>query len=145
MRFLRLLALGLVLMVPVLALGAKKPPEPPVVKVQHILVAFKGSVPSKTIERTKAEAQALADELLERARGGEEFDALVKEYTADKYPGIYVLTNTGAPRRSGAQMREQMVPGFGDVAFRLAVGEIGMAQHHGVNSPFGWHVIKRLE
>ena len=145
MRLVRPLAFGLALLVPVLALGEKKAPEPQAVKVQHILVGFKGSVKGKTIERTKAEAQALAEKLVERARAGEDFDALVKQYTDDRYPGIYTLTNAGAPRRSGAHTREQMVPGFGDVAFRLAVGEVGMASHHGVNSPYGWHVIKRLE
>jgi foldase protein PrsA len=131
------------LLVPLLL--ASKPPEPPWVKVQHILVGFKGSIHGKTIERTKAEAQALAEKLLERAKGGEDFDALVKQYTDDRYPGIYILTNTNAPRRGDARMREQMVVAFGDVAFRLGVGEIGMAAHSGVNSPYGWHIIKRLE
>jgi foldase protein PrsA len=124
---------------------ASKPPEPQWVKVQHILVGFKGSIHGKPIERTKAEAQALAEKLLERARAGEDFDALVKQYTDDRYPGIYTLTNTNAPRRGDARTRDQMVVAFGDVSFRLGVGEIGMAAHHGANSPYGWHIIKRLE
>jgi parvulin-like peptidyl-prolyl isomerase len=38
-----------------------------------------------------------------------------------------------------------MVPGFGDVAFELKVGEVGLCPFDGVRSPFGFHVIKRLE
>ena len=41
--------------------------------------------------------------------------------------------------------RDGMVPGFGDVAFSLEVGECGVAPHDPVASPYGWHVIKRLE
>jgi parvulin-like peptidyl-prolyl isomerase len=38
-----------------------------------------------------------------------------------------------------------MVPAFGDVGFTLRVGEIGLAPHDPTTSPFGWHVIKRIE
>jgi parvulin-like peptidyl-prolyl isomerase len=119
--------------------------EPDVVVVQHILIAFKKSLPNKKLDRTKKEAQALALELLERAGAGEDFDALVKEYTNDRHPGIYKLTNKGAPLMSGARSREDMVPNFGRISFSLEVGEIGMAKYHPGNSPFGWHIIKRLE
>jgi parvulin-like peptidyl-prolyl isomerase len=37
-----------------------------------------------------------------------------------------------------------MVPGFGDVGWRLKVGEVGVAPNHSIDSPFGWHIIKRL-
>jgi len=142
----RRIAIGFALaLVPSVTAWAAKPVEPTMVVVQHILVGFKNSVTGKTIARTKAEAEALAQALLERARAGEEFDALVRQYTDDRHPGIYRLTNSGAPRRSDARPREQMVPGFGDVAFRLAIGEIGIVRFHAVNSPYGWHVIKRLE
>jgi len=120
--------------------------EPEVVVVQHILVAFKGSVRGKRIERTKKEAKTLAQQLLERATSGEEdFDALVKEYTDDSYPGTYKLTNQGAPRMSGAYQRQDMAVRFGDVAFSLDVGQVGMADYSPTDSPFGWHIIKRLE
>jgi len=39
--------------------------------------------------------------------------------------------------------RSAMVPAFGDIGFALAEGEIGLAEHHEENSPFGWHIIKR--
>jgi parvulin-like peptidyl-prolyl isomerase len=120
--------------------------EPDVVVVQHILIAFKGSVRGKRIERTKKEARALAEQLLDKVRAGDEdFDALVKQHTDDSYPGTYKLTNRDAPRIGGAFQRTDMVPAFGDVAFSLEVGEVGMAEYSAAASPFGWHIIKRLE
>jgi hypothetical protein len=120
--------------------------EPDFIRVQHILISFKGRIPGKPpLERTKKQADALADKLLARAQDGEEFDALVREYTDDKHPGIYDLVNAKAPLRSGARQRKEMVPKFGDVAFRLEVGEIGLVRFNSMTSPYGWHVIKRLE
>jgi hypothetical protein len=125
--------------------GAANSGEPDVVVVQHILIGFKRSVPDKTIDRTKKQALALALDLLERARAGEDFDALVKEQTDDSHPGIYKLTNRGAPLMAKSRARDDMVPNFGRIAFSLEVGEIGLAKFHPGNSPYGWHVIKRLE
>ena len=118
--------------------------EPDLVVVQHVLISFKNKSPGKKLDRTKQEAKALADELLARAKAGEDFDAMVKEYTNDKYPGIYKLTNRGATLLPGAVTRGGFVPAFGDVSFRLEVGEIGMTRY-GTSSPYGWHIIKRLE
>ena len=113
--------------------------------VQHILVGFKNSVRGKEITRSKSQAKKLAFELLDRAEAGEDFGALVEEYTDDSAPGIYVMANddTGVPQ--GAFKRSQMAVSFGDVAFRLEVGAIGIAKHHAMNSPFSYHIIKRLE
>jgi len=126
-------------------LVAKKADEPDVVTVQHILIGFKKTVPNKKLERTKKEAETLALELLERAKAGEDFDGLVKQYTDDSHPGIYVMTNFDMPKRGGGLGREAMVTRFGDVAFSLEVGEVGLAKYHYGSSPYGWHVIKRLE
>jgi hypothetical protein len=120
--------------------------EPDVVVVQHALIAFKGSLPSGEVERTKKEARALAEKLFEEAQAEDfDFDAMVKEYTGDSYPGIYKLTNNGAPIIGGAYQRKQMASRFGDVAFSLEVGEVGLAKYHAMGSPYGWHIIKRLE
>jgi len=76
--------------------------EPAKVHSQHILVSYKGSpraVPG--VMRTKEEAEALVADLLKRAKDGEDFSALVKEYSddnldpADEVPGVYVLLNNG--------------------------------------------------
>lgn len=128
--------------------AAKREDEPQRVKVQHILVAFKRSVPGKKVDRTKDEARVLAEELVERARAAKdeaEFNQLVQQYTDDSAPGIYVLVNEGEPPVPGARGRRDMVPRFGDVAFALEVGEVGLAAYHGGLSPYGWHIIKRLE
>jgi hypothetical protein len=138
-----LVPLAAALLAPPLALAKKD--EPARVVVQHLLIGFKKSVPGKDVQRSRKEAEVLAGELLERARGGEDFEALVREHTDDSFPGIYVLVNAGSPRTSGSFRRADMAARFGDVAFGLAVGEVGLAAHHAALSPYGWHVIKRLE
>jgi hypothetical protein len=126
----------------------QKPATPPAhVLVQHILIGFQGSVPQKQIARTKEDAEKLAKEVLERARKGENFDALVQQYTDDQFPGVYGLANNGVTPDVAKQeyARDGMVAGFGDVAFELSPGNVGMADYDAKKSPFGWHIIKRLE
>lgn len=137
------IVLGLLAVGPVVR-SAEESKEPEVVTVQHILISFKGKS-SKPLTRKKAEAEALAKSLVERIAKGGDFDGLVKQYTDDQYPGIYKITNDGAPIMSGATPRERMAMSFGDVAFSLAVGEVGLARYNGIKSPYGWHIIKRLE
>jgi len=107
--------------------------------VQHVLV--KHTSPGRTPE----EAKKLAYELFERAKGGEDFDAMMKKYSEDPGPGIYGMTNHGAPARPGESSRSGMVKGFGDTGFSLDVGEIGICDYHPTESGHGWHIIKRLE
>jgi arylsulfatase A-like enzyme len=107
------------------------------VDVQHLLVSFKGAPrvdpqPQRTLE----EAEVLAAELFARAKAGEDFDALVKQYTNDAYPGVYSITR---------RRRETLAPAFGDTAWRLEVGELGVAAYDPGTSPFGWHLIKRTK
>jgi hypothetical protein len=115
------------------------------IKLQHNLIAFAGKVPGKNITRTEAEARQLAEEILERAKKGEDFDALVRTYTDDAHPGIYGLSNSGVEPAAGEFSRDRMVPAFGEVGFSLAPGEIGLAVYDARKSPYGWHIIKRLE
>lgn len=118
--------------------------EPERITIQHILISFAGAGTAAT--RTRDEAQALAEETLERARQGEPFDDLVATLTDDSAPGIYALRDVNATPLSASEYpRNRMVPAFGDVGFSLAVGEIGMASHDPASSPYGWHIIKRLE
>ena len=106
-------------------------PEQSVQKVtlQHILIGFVGAKRGSESGHTEAEARALASDVLARARAGEAFTALMKQYTD-------VLTQDD---------RDDYARYFADVGFRLQVGEIGVAPYHRVKSPFGWHVIQRLE
>jgi hypothetical protein len=116
------------------------------VTFQHCLVGVSGHGTQAT--RDAAEAELLAAEIYARARGGEDFDLLVKNHTDDAHPGIYVLTHAPEPA-PGVYSRQQMVPAFGDTAWRLAVGEVGVAAFDGdapaPKSPFGWHLVKRLK
>jgi hypothetical protein len=62
---------------PAAAAAAAAPAEQPAhVIVQHILIAFEGTLPGKNITRTKEAARALAAEVLAKAQKGEDFDAL---------------------------------------------------------------------
>jgi parvulin-like peptidyl-prolyl isomerase len=124
---------------------AEKEAEPDRVVVQHILIGYKRSVPNKKVQRTKKEARALAEKIYRRALEGEDFDLLVEEYTDDSAPGIMSLTNRDAPMRGDSRTRDEVVPGFGDAAFSLEVGEITLVKYSFGSSPYGWHIIKRLE
>lgn len=119
--------------------------EPKLVVVQHVLISFKGSNSKKKVTRTKKQAEQLAYELLDRAQKGDDFDALVKEFTDDQHPGIYAMSNRGLGSPAGGVSRDRMVPEFGDIAFGLEPGEVGIARYSPGGSPYGFHVIKRLE
>lgn len=122
-----------------------KAAEADYIKVQHCLIAFKGSLPKPGLTRTKEEAKTLAYEILEKARKGEDFDALVKTYTDDSHPGIYGMSNLGKPPKPNYYPRNGMVAAFGDTGFPLQVGEYGMADYDTRKSPYGWHIVKRIE
>lgn len=119
--------------------------SPEHITVQHILIGFRGSVTGKDIQRTKEEAKKLAYEILERARKGEDFDGLVRQYTDDSPPGIYGMSGNGVAPAPGEYPRGGMVPAFGNVGFALSPGNIGIADYDPQSSPFGWHIIKRLK
>ncbi len=119
--------------------------EPDHIKVQHILIGAKGTVPGKSITRSLDEAKILAYQLADRARKGEDFGALVSQYTDDAAPGIYGMSNRGVAAGQGEYGRESMVPAFGNVGFPLALGAIGVADFDASTSPYGYHVIKRVE
>ena len=125
----------------------KKTPgkEPDVIKVQHCLIGFQGSVPGKPISRTKEEAKELAERLLKLLKDGDKFEEIINQFTDDSPPGIYKMTNNGVRQIPGAYPRGGMVPAFGDTGFPLQVGEYGLAEHDSMKSPYGWHIVKRIE
>lgn len=102
-------------------------------KVRHILVSWKWKfegVNPKDPERTEAEAWALAEDVVNRARTGEDFVELQKQYNEDgDATHVYDVSPT-----------ESLVKPFLRLASELKVGEVGM-----VESNFGIHVIKRVE
>ncbi|MCB9894202.1 MAG: peptidylprolyl isomerase [Planctomycetes bacterium] len=115
------------------------------IEVQHLLVAHKGAGIGG-VTRSMDEAEKLTAELYAQIKGGADFDALVKENTDDAHPGIYGMTMSGSGDRGrNVYPRKGMVAAFGDVGWRLDVGEVGVAPYHDRNSPYGWHIIKRLK
>jgi parvulin-like peptidyl-prolyl isomerase len=113
--------------------AAPKPP-PDAITAQHVLVAYKGAKDApKSVTRSKADAKTRAGEVATKAREkGADFTALVKEYSDDP----------GSKERLGSLgkfTREKMVKPFSDAAFALGVDETSDV----VETPFGYHVIKR--
>jgi hypothetical protein len=120
--------------------------EPDYITVQHCLIGFSGSVPGKPISRTKEEAKALATQLLADVRAGANFEEVIRKNTNDSPPGIYKMANYGKMALGkGTFERDGMVPAFGNTGFPLQVGEFGLAEYDARESPFGWHIIKRIE
>ena len=109
--------------------------QPSEISARHLLVAYKGGLrASPGIGRSKAEAFARAEEAHKRAAAGEDFVALVKEYSDEP----------GAAERGGDLgkfERQSMVPAFANAAFALKVGEVSAV----VETQFGFHVILRTE
>ena len=119
--------------------------EPDYITVQHCLIAFKGSLPGTPISRSKEEAKELATKLLEEARAGADFAEIIRKNTDDSPPGIYKMANRGAREKQDVYGRDKMVPAFGDTGFPLKVGEFGLAEFDTAKSPYGWHIVKRIE
>jgi len=118
--------------------------EPAVITVKHVLIAFEGAQRSEQ-KRSKDEAMKVAFEVLNRAKTGEDFDKIMKELSNDPGEGTYTLVNTGISAKPGEFGRGDMVAAFGDVGFRIQVGEVGLADYDPKGSPFGLHVIKRVK
>ena len=101
----------------------------------HVLVAFTGADRApKGITRSKADAKKRAEEVAARAKKGEDFTELVKKYSDEP----------GAADRLGSVgrfARDAMARPFSDAAFALEIG----ATSDAVETPFGFHVIKRTQ
>lgn len=106
------------------------------VRVKHVLI--KAEEGSEDYEAKKAEAQKIAD----RAKAGEDFEALIAEVAegGDGDPGMqtqtegYVMSKEGYTLDGGSMIKE-----FSDASNALAVNAVSGI----VPSSYGFHIIKR--
>ena len=99
---------------------------PKTVEARHILIAVD---PDASTEK-EAEAKGRIEDILQKARDGQDFAELAKQYSEgpSKDKGGYL----------GTFKREAMVKPFTDKAFSMNSGEISDP----VRTQFGWHLIK---
>lgn len=108
--------------------------QPEQVHAAHILLATKDLKTNVELpEDKKAAKLKLAEELVKRARAGEDFAKLAKEYSEDP----------GSKDKGGEYTfpRGQMVAEFEAAAFALSPGQVSDV----VTTQFGYHVIKVLD
>ena len=108
--------------------------------VKHILLGWDdlmgASRPDKdarAMARTFRQTEQLALQVFQRARGGEDFDKLIEQYSEDlasaRVLGSYEVRPDG-----------KMEPSFQALALRLNEGEIGVCV-----TRYGFHIVKRVK
>ncbi|MBO4935031.1 MAG: peptidylprolyl isomerase [Clostridia bacterium] len=107
-------------------------------RVKHILFKTQGLTDdkdedgnvTKSADEKKAEIEATYKDVLARAQAGEDFEALIEEYSED-----------GMDKDKGYIFKKgDMVSEFEEAAWDLAVGEISSCE-----STYGWHIIKAYD
>src|SRR5579859_6092161 len=115
--------------------SASVAPVPDTIIAQHILVAYRTAKRApKGVTRSKTEAKARAGEALAKIRSGATFEETVAQYSDD----------SGSADRMGSVgkfHRDDMDPAFSAAAFALRVGQVSDL----VETPFGFHIIKRTQ
>ncbi len=108
--------------------------QPEKVRASHILFSTRDSATQKELpEDKKAAKRKLAEDILKRARAGEDFAKLAKEYSED--PG----SKTAGGEYTFA--RGQMVAEFEAAAFSLNTNQVSDI----VTTQYGYHIIKLSE
>lgn len=114
----------------IIKVGARRPARG-AVKAAHIMKIARPDAPASAQAKAKEEIDSL---YLVVMADPDNFEEIAKANSED--PGS---------SRMGGQVgwfsAGQMVPEFSDVAFDLAIGEISKP----VRSPFGWHIIRKLD
>jgi peptidyl-prolyl cis-trans isomerase C len=108
--------------------------QPEMVRASHVLLSTKDPETNKDLtEEQKAAKHKKAEEVLKRARAGEDFGKLAKEYSEDP----------GSKDKGGEYQfaRGQMVPEFESAAFGLKTNQVSDI----VTTQFGYHIIKLNE
>lgn len=120
---------------------------PEIRKISHILISTRDmSDPSPQLrfkrelsDEQKKEKKKLAESVLARAKKGDDFVKLVKEYSDDvsgrERDGEYTIT------RAKDNPRTAMMPELEAASFSLSVGDISDL----ITTPYGYHIIKVLD
>lgn len=99
-------------------------------KASHILVSWDGLQTAENTKRTKEEAKALADSILNVvSKSKSKFIALAEKFSADK-------SNSAKGGDLGYFTPGRMVPAFNDYIFNGKTGDKGI-----VETQFGYHII----
>ncbi len=104
------------------------------VKASHILISTVDEKGAPLSDKDKEAAKKKAEDILKKAKSGEEFSELAKENSQD--PG-----SAAQGGDLGFFGKGKMVPEFEKAAFALKPGEISEI----VESEFGYHIIKSFE
>lgn len=108
--------------------------QPEMVRASHILLSTRDQASGTELsEAQKTAKHKQAEDLLKRARAGEDFGKLAKEFSEDP----------GSKEKGGEYTfpRGQMVPEFETAAFTLNTNQISDI----VTTQFGYHIIKLSE
>jgi peptidyl-prolyl cis-trans isomerase C len=108
--------------------------EPEKVRASHILIGTRDpNTGTELSEEKKKEKKKQTEDILKRAKAGEDFAKLAKEFSEDP----------GSKDKGGEYIfpRGQMVPEFETTAFALKTNEISGV----VTTQFGYHIIKLSE
>jgi len=108
--------------------------QPETVRASHILLSMRDPETNKELtDEKKAAKRKLAEDLLKRAKAGEDFAKLAKQYSEDP----------GSKDKGGEYIfaRNQMVHEFESAAFALKTNEVSDI----VTTQFGYHIIKLSE
>jgi peptidyl-prolyl cis-trans isomerase C len=107
--------------------------QPEMVRAAHVLIGTRAKDGSELDDAKKKEKRQLAEDILKRAKAGEDFAKLAKEYSDDP----------GSKDKGGEYTfpRGQMVPEFESAAFSLQPNQVSDI----VTTQYGYHIIKLYE
>lgn len=116
--------------------------EPEMVHVSHILISTQDPVTRADLPDDKKTAKRkLAEDVLKRAKGGEDWGKLVKEYSEDPGSKDKGGEYTFARAIASADPSRAMVPEFENASFALSPNQISDI----VTTSYGYHIIKLIE
>jgi peptidyl-prolyl cis-trans isomerase C len=114
--------------------------EPELVRASHVLISTRDNITGKPLTpEAKLEKRQLANKIDARAKAGEDFAALVKEFSQDTRSKAQGGEYTFA--RAKDDPRRAMMPEFESAAFSMKPGQVSDI----VETSYGYHIIKTIE